>query len=56
MQNGRTFTSDKRDITADFTIVLFEPALPPCGHSDPEEEEGVIVYWTEFIQKVEGTY
>lgn len=51
---GELFTSEKRCITADILIALFEPSLSPCGHNDREAEEAVIVYWTEFIQKVEG--
>lgn len=53
---GELFTSENRYITADVIIELFDPALSPCGHNDREAEEAVIVYWTEFVQKVEGTY
>ena len=53
---GELFASGKRDITADVIIALFEAVLSPCGHNDREEEEAIVVYWMEFIQKVEGTY
>ena len=40
----------------DAVIALFEPELSPQGHNDCEAEEAIVVYWTKFIQKIEGIH
>ena len=50
------FKSQNMCITTDAMITMFTSTLSPSGHNDREAEEALVVFWTEFIQKVEGKY
>ena len=51
---GDLLLYQETSITASELISLFQPNLSPIGHIQREAEEAVIVYFSEFVQHVEG--